>query len=480
MKNVKNRAQLVAYLKAECAYNGDGSDANIKAFVSDPLNSIELKGASLDELLGKKVTIEYAADAGEEVEAKAKTAQDDEFDGDSGNADAPVGHESAQRVPTRKKTAEKFIKAQSELFAPRVLSTCNKAAFERVKMEGKVYLPDQEHAEQLGASFRLALVNMLPAEFRNYSQKRADLEIVGKTMVTNINEQGGAWVNPEFQATLIVNKSRYGALRKATAVLPMSRDTLTIPENLSDVVMTWDTEGTAATAQNKPSTGTVLLVARKLQGLVKVSNELLNDSAVDFAAALLESFGRGMAKAEDDAFINGDGTSTYGGNVGCFSAVGSAGVHTSAGTTLATITAADIDTLMGKVQDWVDDDNCVFVCSRQVYFQVLHRLAAAAGGKTFGEAQNGRPAYVYHGTPVIITASMPATIPTGKQVLLYGDFKRSLKFGEVRGSNAIANSDQRYFDEDNFAFRGRERVALSVHGGGDPSNAGGISLLKTT
>ena len=51
------------------------------------------------------------------------------------------------------------------------------------------------------------------------------------------------------------------------------------------------------------------LSAYKLGCMVKVSNELLNDSAFDIAAYIAQRFGVRFGNAEEDAFINGTGPS---------------------------------------------------------------------------------------------------------------------------------------------------------------------------
>ena len=51
------------------------------------------------------------------------------------------------------------------------------------------------------------------------------------------------------------------------------------------------------------------LSAYKLGCMIKVSNELLNDSAFNIAAHIAQRFGVRFGNAEEDAFINGTGPS---------------------------------------------------------------------------------------------------------------------------------------------------------------------------
>ena len=52
----------------------------------------------------------------------------------------------------------------------------------------------------------------------------------------------------------------------------------------------------------------VLLDAHKLHVAIKVTEELLYDSMFDLENYILEKFGKALANAEEDAFLNGDGS----------------------------------------------------------------------------------------------------------------------------------------------------------------------------
>ena len=51
----------------------------------------------------------------------------------------------------------------------------------------------------------------------------------------------------------------------------------------------------------------VLLDAHKLHVAVKVTDELLYDSAFDLETYLIEKFAKALSNSEEDAYINGDG-----------------------------------------------------------------------------------------------------------------------------------------------------------------------------
>ena len=74
----------------------------------------------------------------------------------------------------------------------------------------------------------------------------------------------------------------------------------------------------------------ILLDAHKLHVAIKVTEELLYDNAFNLEGYILDQFGKALGNAEEDAFLNGDGT---GKPLGLFAATGG-------GTVAGTLTAA--------------------------------------------------------------------------------------------------------------------------------------------
>lgn len=73
---------------------------------------------------------------------------------------------------------------------------------------------------------------------------------------------------------------------------------------------------------------TDMLSAYKLGTMIKISNELLNDSAFDLATYIARRFGVRMGNAEERAFITGDGV---GKPLGLLAETGGAKVGVTAG-----------------------------------------------------------------------------------------------------------------------------------------------------
>ncbi|MCW0295064.1 phage major capsid protein, partial [Klebsiella pneumoniae] len=79
---------------------------------------------------------------------------------------------------------------------------------------------------------------------------------------------------------------------------------------------------------------------------------------IDLASLVADEIALSFAEKEDDCFINGDGTSTYGGIVGILPKL-TDGSHTAGAITAATdvdtfaeVTAADLASLMGALPSY--------------------------------------------------------------------------------------------------------------------------------
>ena len=97
----------------------------------------------------------------------------------------------------------------------------------------------------------------------------------------------------------------------------------------------WIEEGAALTFGDA-TFSQILLDAHKLHVAIKVTEELLYDNAFGLENYIITEFGKALANAEEDAFLNGDG---FGKPIGLFAATGGGTV---AGTLSAAIKSDDM------------------------------------------------------------------------------------------------------------------------------------------
>lgn len=120
----------------------------------------------------------------------------------------------------------------------------------------------------------------------------------------------GGYLVPEQHVSEVKDRiTAQAVVRRAGAtVYPMGTDTLNIPRVSGGATAYWVGENTQITSSDQTFAQTQL-VARVLAAMVKVSNQLLQDTSGSAEAAIRRDIAKVLALAEDLAFISGDGTS---------------------------------------------------------------------------------------------------------------------------------------------------------------------------
>ncbi|WP_028125422.1 phage major capsid protein [Eremococcus coleocola] len=118
--------------------------------------------------------------------------------------------------------------------------------------------------------------------------------------------EGGYLVPDEFERILIEGLESENIFRQISKVIQTNSGERKIPVVASKGDASWmDEEG--AYVESDMSFNQVLLGAHKLGTLVKVSEELLNDSAFDLPSYIAREFSRRLGSKEEEAFLTGDG-----------------------------------------------------------------------------------------------------------------------------------------------------------------------------
>lgn len=108
----------------------------------------------------------------------------------------------------------------------------------------------------------------------------------------------------------------------------------------------------------------------------------------------------------------------------------------------------------------------------------MHKLARAAGAADMFSILSDRKERYYLGYPVTFVSAMPSVEANSQICAILGDLQLGAYLGERKGLE-IAKSSEAYFKNDQLGVRGRERVAITVFGVGDTSEAGPIVGLIT-
>ena len=145
------------------------------------------------------------------------------------------------------------------------------------------------------------------------------------------DSEGGYLAPDEFETTLIEALEEENIFRQLAHVIQTSSGDRKIPVVASKGTASWIDEE-AALPESDPAFAQVSIGAYKLATMLKVSEELLNDSVFDLEGYIAKEFGRRIGSKEEEAFLIGDGTgkptgifhTTGGGTVGVTAAAAAA------------------------------------------------------------------------------------------------------------------------------------------------------------
>ena len=124
---------------------------------------------------------------------------------------------------------------------------------------------------------------------------------------TGTDSEGGYLVPDEFEHTLVQGLAENGIIRAHAHVITTSSGLHKIPIVAAHGSAAWIDEEGAYTDSDEVF-GQVQLDAHKVGTVIKVSEELLNDSAFDLESYISSEFSRRIGDKEEEAFLVGNGT----------------------------------------------------------------------------------------------------------------------------------------------------------------------------
>ena len=278
---------------------------------------------------------------------------------------------------------------------------------------------------------------------------RWENEFGAKTLTSTSGPSVGFLIPTEMDNNIIRLREKYGVARSLATVVSMGSDTKEWLKEVSGNSAYFVNEGTEFTATDV-SYRKLTLAAKLLAVRTKFNQTTDDDAIVSLADEITDWAARAIAIKEDQCFLIGDGSSTYGGmigasyvwrkqtedNGGTWTTDGdkdnNAGLLLATGSTWASITDDDMVQVQGRVADY-PGINPVWVCSRQFYYDVMQRLAINAGGNTTVEYVNGVPQGNFLGIPVVFSNAMPKATAVDQVPVLFGDFKLGSVLGDRKG-----------------------------------------------
>ncbi len=264
-------------------------------------------------------------------------------------------------------------------------------------------LPSATHgAVEANAEYRVAFDDYLAG---------TNLNDAVASMTEGVDADGGYTVPETYQNTVIQKLNALGRTRSISSVLGTT-STTNIPTEGDAPTFAWiDEEGTYG--QTKSTFGNVQLGAWKLGGIIKVSRELLADTAINFEAYMAGQIARGVDKAESPAFAIGDGVKKPTGYV--------VGATVGASSTTAATDAVTADEIIDIFYDLKEEYRATSTWRmNDKTFKAIDKLKDGNGNYILSTLADGTNPTI-KGRPVVVDNSM-ADLGTGNKFIVLGDF----------------------------------------------------------
>lgn len=226
--------------------------------------------------------------------------------------------------------------------------------------------------------------------------------------------EGGYLVPDEFERTLVEALEEENIFRQLANVITTSSGDRKIPVVASKGTASWvDEEGQIP--ESDDSFGQVSIGAFKLATMIKVSEELLNDSVFNLERYIAREFARRIGTKEEEAFFVGDGS---GKPTGILAATGGGQV----GVTTAGATAITLDEMLDlfyslkspyrKSASFVMNDATV---------KAIRKLKDSTGQYLWQPSIKEATPDTILNRPLYTSAYVP-TIEAGAKTVVFGDF----------------------------------------------------------
>ncbi len=249
--------------------------------------------------------------------------------------------------------------------------------------------------------------------FWNIMRKKAVPHEVYNALQVGTLTEGGYLAPDEYEHTLIEALQDQNIFRSLARVISTSSGERKIPVVASKGTAAWIDEE-AAYPESDDAFGQVSIGAYKLATMIKVSEELLNDSVFDVAGYIAREFARRIGAAEEEAFFTGNGT---GKPTGILNATGGA----ETGVTTASATTVTFDEMMD-----------LFYSLRAPYRRNSVFIMNDSTVKALRKLKNGNGDYLWTpsvtaGTPdtvlnrPVYTSTFMPTLAASAKSILFGD-----------------------------------------------------------
>lgn len=271
---------------------------------------------------------------------------------------------------------------------------------------------------------------------------------VRNVLSEGVDSEGGYLVPDEFENTLVSGLEEEGSIRSLAHVFTTSNGVHKIPVVQTKGTANWIDEN-GSYGDSDDVFGQEQIDAHKVGTVIKVSEELLNDSAFDLEKYFQEEFARRIGAKEEEAFIVGDGSKKP---TGILHTSGGAEIGVTAASDKA-ITADEVIDLFYSVKApyrknavWVLNDSTV---------RAIRKLKDSNGQYLWQPALHEGDHETLLGKKILTSPYMPE-IGAGQKVVMFGDL--SFYWIGDRQGITFKRLNERYADMGQVGFLASKRV----------------------
>ena len=262
--------------------------------------------------------------------------------------------------------------------------------------------------------------------------------------VLNESPKGVGYLLPQHLETKLVN-----AMNAISVLRPLCTEVTTTGESALPIVnghgkAAWVPEGHPIPLA-KDAFDRVNLDSHKLAAIVRVSGELLKESAIDIEAYLAGTFADRLAVSEEEVFITGDGADKplgliHQAKVGCMTE------------NAGSVFIEDVLNLIFSVPEKHRRNGALLMNDNTLL--ALYKQCAAQGQSLWLGKDD-----TFFGYRIVRCASMPDAA-SGSMPILFGDFKQV--YINNNGDRSIKRLDQLFIANDHVGFLMAERVGIKL------------------
>lgn len=268
---------------------------------------------------------------------------------------------------------------------------------------------------------------------------RSNFKQVSNILQEGVDADGGYLVPEEYDSRLIESLEEENIMRKLGTRITTSGDHK-INIAATKPAAAWIEEG-GALSFGDATFDQVLLDAHKLHVAIKVTEELLYDNAFGLENYIITQFGKALSNAEEDAFLNGDGS---GKPLGLFAKTGG-------GTYLTEVTSLKTDDLINLVYALKRPyrKNAAFILNDKT-IAAIRKLKDNNGAYIWQPSYQGNEPDRLLGYPLYTSAFAP------ENAVAFGDYKY-YNIGD-RGTRSFKQLTELFAGNGMIGYVAKERV----------------------